>query len=73
MTDQEELQPSHSKSLLRKQRKREILLAKVEKTGARLERRKAKLSALEADIADLEGRLSELSAQPKAEPALADA
>ena len=73
MTDQEELQPSHSKSLLRKQRKREILLAKVEKTGARLERRKAKLSALEADIADLEGRLSEPSAQPKAEPALADA
>lgn len=73
MTDQKKQQTSLSKSLLRKQRKREALLAKVEKTSARLERRKAKLSALEADIADLEGRLSKPSAQPQEEPALADA
>jgi len=59
MTDQKELQPSLFKSLLRKQRKHETLLAKVEKTSARLERRKTKFLALEAEIADLEKRLSE--------------
>jgi diacylglycerol kinase (ATP) len=45
--------------LLLKQRQHKKLLAKVEKTSARLERRKGKFLALEAEIAALEGRLSE--------------
>lgn len=46
-------------SITRKQRKHRELLAKMEKTSARLERRKEKLAALEADIATLEAQLSE--------------
>ena len=45
-------------SLLVKQHKHEKLLARVEKTSARLERHKGKFLALEADIADIENRLS---------------
>jgi diacylglycerol kinase (ATP) len=59
MTTQKKSKPALFSSLVLKQRKHEIQLAKVEKTSARLERRKAKFLALEADIADLEARLSE--------------
>jgi len=59
MTVPKESQSVLFTSLLRKQRKHEKLLAKIENTSGRLERRKAKYLALEADIADLEGRLSE--------------
>src|SRR5512141_619594 len=59
MADREPSQPALFKSLQRKQRKHETLLAKLEKTAARLERRKAKFQALEVSIADLERRLSE--------------
>ena len=52
-------QPALFSSLMLKQRKHAKLLAKVEKTSARLERRKAKFMALEADIAAIESRLSE--------------
>lgn len=38
--------------------KREKLLAKIEKTNARLERRKEKLLVLEAVIADIEGQVA---------------
>jgi diacylglycerol kinase (ATP) len=50
---------SLSKSLQRKQRKHETLLAKVEKSTARLERHKARLQTLEGRIADLERRVAE--------------
>ena len=46
------------KTLKRKQRKHVELLAKVEKSAARLDRRKLRLTALEASIAELEGRLA---------------
>ena len=59
MADRVPSQPALFKSLQRKQRKHETLLAKLEKTAARLERRRAKFQALEASIADLERRLSE--------------
>jgi diacylglycerol kinase (ATP) len=45
-------------SLLKKQRKHEQLLDKVEKAAANLERRKARFLTLETDIAELESRLS---------------
>ena len=51
--------PALFRSLVLKQKKREKLLAKLEKTSTRLERRKARFLTLEADIADIEGRLSE--------------
>jgi diacylglycerol kinase (ATP) len=55
----EELSPrAVFKSLRRKQRKHETLLAQVEKAGARLERRRLKLHTLEARIADLERRMA---------------
>jgi len=47
------------KSLLRKKRKHESLLVRVEETVARLERRRLKLHSLEACIADLEARMAE--------------
>jgi len=59
-------------SLRRKQRKHEKLLARVEKTNARLERHKARFLALEADIADLEGRLSEPRKQKLGKRAASD-
>jgi diacylglycerol kinase (ATP) len=59
MADRKQSQPALMKALRRKQRKHETLLAKVERTVARLELRKAKFQALEASIADLERRLSE--------------
>lgn len=46
------------KTLKRRQRRHVELLAKVEKTAARLDRHKLKLSALESDIAELEGRVA---------------
>ncbi len=46
-------------SLVRKQRKHEAMVRKLEKANARLERRKEKLASLEARIADLEMKLSE--------------
>lgn len=45
-------------SLMRKQRKHEAMVRKVEKANDRLERRKAKLVAMETRIADLENELS---------------
>lgn len=45
-------------SLMRKQRKHEAMVRKVEKANGRLERRKAKLVAMESRIADLENELS---------------
>jgi len=45
-------------SLVRKQRKHEAMVRKVEKANDRLERRKAKLVAMETRIADLENELS---------------
>ena len=45
-------------SLLVKQHKHEKLLARVEKTSARLERHKSRFLALEADIDGIESRLS---------------
>ena len=51
------------KSLQRKQLKHAILVAKVEKAGARLEQRKAKLLALEGRMADLERILADPSGQ----------
>lgn len=45
-------------SLMRKQRKHETMVRKVEKANGRLERRKAKLVAMETRIADLENELS---------------
>jgi hypothetical protein len=57
---QEKLSQSVLRSSLKlKQQKRETLLAKIEKTSARLERRKERLLVLEADIAGLEGQMSE--------------
>ncbi len=47
------------KSLLRKQLKHKLLVAKVEKATARLERYKVKLQALEARIADLERNIAD--------------
>jgi diacylglycerol kinase (ATP) len=47
------------RSLLRKQLRHAMLVAKVEKDTARLERRKVKLQALEARIADLERSLAD--------------
>lgn len=47
------------KSLKRKQQKHVEMLAKVEKTSARLDRRKSKLGALETSIAELERRVAE--------------
>lgn len=47
------------KSLKNKQQKHLAMLAKVEKTAARLERRKLKLGALESSIAELERRVAE--------------
>jgi YegS/Rv2252/BmrU family lipid kinase len=47
------------KSLRRKQRKHDALLARVENATARLERRRLKLHTLEARIADLERRMAE--------------
>ncbi len=54
--------PSHTalaKSLHRMQRRHSALLAKVERTGARLERRTLKLGALESALAELERRIAE--------------
>jgi len=45
-------------SLMRKQRKHEAMVRKVEKANDRLERRRAKLVAMETRIADLENELS---------------
>ena len=45
-------------SLMRKQRKHEAMVRKVEKANDRLERRKARLVAMETRIADLENELS---------------
>lgn len=45
-------------SLVRKQRKHEAMVRKVEKANDRLERRKARLVAMETRIADLENELS---------------
>ena len=59
MADRKQSQPALFKSLRRKQHKHKTLLAKVEKTAARLDRRKAQFHALEASLADLERRLSE--------------
>jgi YegS/Rv2252/BmrU family lipid kinase len=60
MKSREEESPrSLIKTLRRKQRQHRIVLAKVEKTTARLERRRAKLHAIETRIATLEHRLSE--------------
>jgi diacylglycerol kinase (ATP) len=59
MIDREQSESDLLKGLRRKQGKQQALLAKIEKTAARLERRKAKLQALEAGIADLERRLAE--------------
>jgi YegS/Rv2252/BmrU family lipid kinase len=60
MKTREEQSPrSLFKTLRRKQRQHQVVLAKVEKTVARLERRKAKLQTIEARIAALEHRLSE--------------
>jgi len=50
--------PTLLKTLKRMQEKHAALLAKVEKTTARLDRRKLKLTALESTIADLEGRIA---------------
>lgn len=47
------------KSLRRKQRRHETLLARVEKAAARLELRRLKLKTLETRIADLERRTAE--------------
>jgi diacylglycerol kinase (ATP) len=46
-------------SLVRKQRKHEAMVRKVEKANSRLERRKARLVAMETRIAELENALSE--------------
>ena len=46
------------KTLRRKQREHVALLARIERTAARLDRRKRKLGALESTIADLEGRIT---------------
>jgi YegS/Rv2252/BmrU family lipid kinase len=54
-----------SKSLRHRQRQHHELLAKVEKTVARLDRRRLKLTALESAIAELERRVAE----PRKEPA----
>src|SRR5438105_289319 len=55
----EESLRSLAKSLRRNQRKHSDMLAKVEKTSARLDRRKSKLQILESLIADQERRLAE--------------
>jgi YegS/Rv2252/BmrU family lipid kinase len=66
MKSREEQSPrSMIKTLRRRQRQHRIVLAKFEKTVARLERRKAKLLAIETKIATLEHRLSEPRKQGK--------
>ena len=59
MPDRTLSQPELFQSLQRQQRKHEALVAKVEKTSARLARRTSKLQAIEAHIAELERRLAE--------------
>ena len=59
MSDQDPSPRSLEKSLARKQRKHQTMLARVEKAAARYERRKTKLLALEASLADLERRIAD--------------
>jgi YegS/Rv2252/BmrU family lipid kinase len=54
MSDKTKSRPVLLRSLLRKQHKHEIRLARIERAEARLERQKEKFKALEARIAELE-------------------
>jgi len=53
MSGQEHSQAALFEMLVRKQKKHEILLAKLEKKAARLERYRARFAKLEATIAEL--------------------
>jgi len=59
MSGQEHSQAALFEMLVRKQKKHEILLAKLEKKAARLERYRARFAKLEATIAELERMLAE--------------
>lgn len=63
MGTKEESPRALGKSLRRKQRKHQSLLAKVENSSARLDRRKVKLQALESRIADLERQTTGIGGQ----------
>src|SRR5690349_2317207 len=58
MSQHEPSQATLFRTLLRKQKKHAVQLAKLERSSARLDRRKARFAKLEANIADLERQLA---------------